>query len=249
MASIRELTKCIGVTKDDVSVLGDFFGCSRAELPANAGASVSVLEQIDRLAKPHFHVNLVWIGSDQFLDPDKDDLDLAIITVRDIYASHGFGIGRVQHWGVRTVDADGLDTPTKKRDLRQITQNWTIDNDGIDVFVPHNMNVGRAGKGGILGLSPVGGTCDNKDKTTGLSGSVINLSGPACGRYKRHAVSQTGRTMAHELGHYLGLFHRNGRAGNLMCQTAKANNSCSATHLIAHQTENISNHCAMKPGC
>jgi hypothetical protein len=249
MTSIRELTKCIGVTKDDVSILGDFFGFSRATLPAGAGATVSVSTQIDRLSKPHFHVNLVRIGSDQFKVADKDDLDLAIITVRDIYAKHGFGVGRVLHWGVVTADAGGLDTPTKKRDLKQITQNWTVDNDGIDVFVPHNMNVGRAGKGFTLGFSPIGGTCDNKDKTTGLSGSVISLNGPLCGRFKGSGIPQTGRTMAHELGHYLGLFHKNGKPGNLMCQTGKASNSCTSIQLIDHQKRNISNHCAMKPGC
>src|SRR5262249_22224069 len=118
MASIRDLAKCIGVTDDDVSVLGHFFGFSGATVPP--GAVVSVSQQIDRLALPHFHVTLVRIGSDQFLTADTDDLNLAIITVRDIYAKHGFGIGRVQHWGVATADAGGLDTVTKKRELRQI---------------------------------------------------------------------------------------------------------------------------------
>jgi hypothetical protein len=87
------------------------------------------------------------------------------------------------------------------------------------------------------------------DKTTGLSGSVISLNGPLCGRFKGSGLPQTGRTMAHELGHYLGLFHKNGKPGNLMCQTGKASNSCTSIQLIDHQKRNISNHCAMKPGC
>jgi Metallo-peptidase family M12B Reprolysin-like len=248
MASIRDLTKCIGVTSDNVSVLGHFFGFKRASLPA--GAVVSVSEQIDRLAMPHFHVNVVRIGSDQFLSADEDDLDFAIIRVRDIYANHGFGVGRVLNWGVLTADADGLDTVTKKRELRQITQNWTIDNDGIDVFVPHNMNITR-GIGFVGGLSAVNGTCDNKDKTTGLSGAVIDMNGSLCGTITGMGVgvTQTGRTMAHELGHYLGLFHKNHKPRNLMCQTGKTKNSCIATALTDHQKKNIRNHCAMKPGC
>src|SRR5262249_1170742 len=149
-----------------------------------------------------------------------DELDLSVITLRDIYAKEGVGVGRVLHFGVLTSDAGGLDTPTRRADLRQMTQNWTVDNDGIDVFIPHNFSVGL-----LLGLSAIGGTCDNKDKATGLSGSTVGLWGTACG--PRNA--QTGRTLAHELGHYLGLFHKNGQPTNLMCQTAKASNTCSST--------------------
>jgi len=242
MASIRTLCTCIGVTEDDVSVLHDFFGFSGARLPP--GVSVSLKEQSDRLKLPHFHVNLIRIGSDQFTTADKDELAFSIITLRDIYAKEGFAIGRVLHFGVLTADAGGLDTPTRKRDLRQMTQNWTVDNDGIDVFVPHNFSV-PSGKGILLGFSPVGGTCDNKDKTTGLSGSTIGLWGTSCGS----GVAQTGRTLAHELGHYLGLFHKNKHPRNLMCQTAKASNTCSSTLLTDHQEHNIGNHCAMKSGC
>jgi hypothetical protein len=246
MASIRQLASCIGVTKDDISVLGDFFGFSRATVPPNA--SVSLLTQVNRLAKPHFHVNLVRIGSDQFTTSNKDEIDLSIITIRDIYGAQGFGIGRIEHWGVAMSDAGGLDAPTKKGDLKQITQNWTIDNDGIDVFIPINWAVSDD-KGTTLGYSAIGGTCTNKDKSTGLSGATTGLWGTTCGASQGSALSQTGRVLAHELGHYLGLFHKNGQPTNLMCQTKNASNSCTSTLLTESQENNISNHCAMKEGC
>jgi hypothetical protein len=246
MASIRSLAACIGLTGSDVSVLGDFLGFSRATVPPNT--TVSLLGQVNRLALPHFHVNLVRIGSDQFTTSDKDELDLSIITIRSIYGAQGFGVARIEHWGVATSDAGGLDTPTTKGDLKQITQNWTIDNDGIDVFIPHNFSV-PSGPGILLGYSAIGGTCSNKDKTTGLSGATGGLWGTLCGAFQGSALAQTGRVLAHEMGHYLGLFHQNGDPTNLMCQTASASNSCTSTLLTESQENNISNHCAMKEGC
>ena len=83
------------------------------------------------------------------------------------------------------------------------------------------MNVGRAGKGFTLGFSPIGGTLDNKDKTTGLSGSVVSLNGPLCGRFKG-SVCPRPPDDGHELRSLLGVVPQKRKAGNLMCQTGKA---------------------------
>jgi hypothetical protein len=250
MASIRALVSCIGVTRSDVSVLGDLFGFALATLPPDptkATVEVSLKRQVDRLQGPHFHLNVIRIGSELFGPGDYQEIDYSIFKLRNIYHQVGIGVGRILHAGVPSAEAGGLASPTSKGDLRQITQNWTVENDGIDLFIPFNMNVpGSTPKTQTAGLSPVGGTCKHKDKTTGLSGSTAAISGFAT------VSDQTARTIAHELGHYLGLWHRNKRPMNLMCQSSKVKpqkNIRVATLLIEHQVNNIGNHCSIQTGC
>lgn len=250
MASIRALFSCIGVTRSNVSVLGDLFGFSLLTLPPDpttATVEVSLKRQVDRLEGPHFHLNVIRIGSDLFATSDYQEIDYSIFKLRNIYHEAGMGVGRVLHAGVSSAEAGSLVSPTSKGDLRQITQNWTVENDGIDLFIPFNMNVpGSSPNTQTAGLSPVGGTCKHKDKTTGLSGSTAGIAGNFA------FADQTARTIAHELGHYLGLWHRNKRPMNLMCQSSKVKpqkNLRIATLLIEHQVNNISNHCSIQTGC
>jgi hypothetical protein len=248
MASIRELANCIGVTESDLSILGDFFGFSRATLPPDptgADVVVSLKRQVDRLEGLHCHLNIIRIGSDRFSDSDKQEIDYSIFKMRNIFHEAGVGIGRILHWGVDSSDADGLEAPTTRGDLKQITQNWTVPNDGIDLFIPDNMSLFDSDGGITLGLSPIGGTCSNKDKTTGMSGSVAGLWGSLSD------TDQTARTVSHELGHYLGLTHRNGRPTNLMCQSQNVADGGirTATDLIERQVNDISNHCSITSGC
>lgn len=252
MASIRDLAACIGVMDSDISVLFDFFGFIRSTLPPDptgAPVVVSLKRQVDRLEGLHFHVNVIRIGVEQFSDTDNQDIDYSIFKMRNIFDEAGIGVGRVQHWFVRNADDGGLDTPTTRGDLRQITQTWTVPNDGIDLFIPHNFSVFAGNGGQALGLSAIGGTCNNKDRQTGLTGSVVGLWGsdPVDGS------DQTARTLSHELGHYLGLTHRNGRPTNLMCQSGNVQAAGvsirNATDLIERQINNISNHCSVTSGC
>jgi hypothetical protein len=247
MSSIRALSNCIGITQPDVSIISDFLGFIFESLPTDpsgATVSVSLKRQVERLEGLHFHLNIVRIGNDGLTTTNKNDIDIAIFELRNIYDQAGVGVGRILHFGVDVADAGGLETPTTRADLRQITQTWTIPNDGIDLFIPLNFSV-PSGNGILLGLSAVGGTCNNKDKTTGMSGPVAGLWGAFCGP----GVAQTARTVAHEIGHYLGLTHRNGQPTNLMCQTSQASNTCSSTDLIDQQQQNISNHCSIHSGC
>ncbi|HEY7056796.1 MAG TPA: hypothetical protein VH458_09740 [Vicinamibacterales bacterium] len=252
MASIRALCTCIGLTESDVSVLKDFFGFfAKNGLPPDptgAPVQVSLKRQVDRLEGLHFHLNVFRIGSDLFSDSDNSEIDYSIFKLRNIYHLAAIGVGRILHKNVQSANAGGLDSPTTKGDLRQITQNWTADNDGIDLFIPNNMNVTVGKNGLILGFSPVGGTCAHKDKTTGLSGSTAGLWGT---RFTS-GTDQTARSIAHELGHYLGLWHKNKRPTNLMCQSGKVvppGSIRTSTGLTEHQVKNISNHCSVESGC
>ena len=238
MASIRALAACIGVD-GDISVLRDFYGFIRGQLPPDptgADVSVSLKRQVTRLEGDHFHLNVIQVGSDQFTDNDFIEIDYSIFRIRNIYEQVSLGVGRILHWIVTTEQADGLDTPTSEDDLRDLTQDWTVDNDAIDMFIPHNMSVPSNG-GSVLGLSPVEGPCDKDAK--GMNGSTCGLFGS----------EQTSRSFAHEIGHYLGLEHRNNSPSNLMCQSSKASSIRNSVNLTSSQGDNMHDHCFVTGGC
>jgi len=137
---------------------------------------VSLKGQVTRLRGVHSNLNVIAVGSDQFTDSDFIESDYSIFKLRNVYRPVGVGIGRVQHWVVSTADANGLDTPTTTGDLEDLTQDWTVPNDGIDLFVPHNMSVASNG-GQILGLSAIDGPCDKNAK--GMNGATCGLWGRA----------------------------------------------------------------------
>ncbi len=245
-ASIRSLAGCVGIS-GSFSVLGDVFGFARRRLPTDptgVRAEVSLKEQIARLRGQHFHLNVIAVGSDQFTDSDFIEIDYSIYKLRNIYRSVGIGVGRVQHWVVSTSDANGLDTPTTTGDLEDLTQAWTVPNDGLDLFIPHNMSVPSNG-GTLLGLSAVDGPCDKDAK--GMNGATCGLWGS----------EQTARTFAHELGHYLGLSHNHGddcpadttARNNLMAQSRCAISTRNSVQLTSSQGDNMDDHCSMKGGC
>jgi hypothetical protein len=245
-ASIRALASCVGIS-GPFSILGDFFGFSRRRLPPDptgARVEVSLTEQITRLRGPHSNLNVIAVGSDQFTDNDFIEIDYSIFKLRNVYRPVGVGIGRVQHWVVSTADAGGLDTPTTDGDLEDLTQDWTVPNDGIDMFVPHNMSVPSNG-GTTLGMSPIDGPCDKDAK--GMNGATCGLWGS----------EQTARTFAHELGHYLGLSHNHGdtcptttaERNNLMAQSRCALSPRNSVLLTSSQGDNMDDHCSIRAGC
>jgi len=245
-ASIRDLAGCVGIS-GSFSILGDFFGFIRRRLPPDptgVRVEVSLKEQITRLRGVHSNLNVIAVGSDQFTDNDFIEIDYSIFKLRNVYRPVGVGIGRVQHWVVSTADANGLDTPTTTGDLEDLTQDWTGPNDGIDLFVPHNMSVASNG-GQILGRSAIDGPCDKDAK--GMNGATCGLWGS----------EQTARTFAHELGHYLGLSHNHGdtcptgttERNNLMAQSRCAISTRNSVLLTSSQGDNMDDHCSIRAGC
>ncbi len=245
-ATLRSMGSCIGLGRS-FSVLGQLLGFTRWRLPrdpAGVRVEVSIKQQLTRLRGKHFHLNVIAVGSDQFTDSDYEEIDYSIYKTRNVYGTVNVGIGRIQHWVIGTAEANGLDTPTTTDDLEQLTEDWTVQNDGIDMFVPHNMSI-ASNDGQILGRSAINGPCDKDAK---------GMTGATCGLWGRE---QTARTFAHELGHYLGLTHNHGDAcpsttterNNLMAQSRCAVSERNSVALTSGQGDTMDNHCSIKSGC
>ena len=239
MTSIRQIASCIDVT-GSFSILRDFFGFFRGRIPPDPTGiilNVSLKNQINLLKGKHYHLNMIAVGSDNFGDNEDIQIDYTIHKIRNIYSTVNIGIGRVQHYGIISSDANGFDSPTTEDDLEEMTNRWYVPNNGIDFFLPLNMNV-PSGPGIILGMSPVPGPCEGKDDC-GMNGCVGGLWGR----------EQTARTVSHEVGHYLGEDHQNSYPDNLMCQSGSANSIRDSVELWNSQGNRMDDHCLVKSGC
>jgi hypothetical protein len=239
MPSLRELADCLGLG-GDFSVLRDFYGFFRGVLPPDptgAQVSVSLKRELTRLQGQSFHLNVIAVGVENFTDAEDIEIDYSIYRIRNIYNQVSVGVGRVEHYAISIADANGLDSPTTKGQLEDLTNAWSVPNNGIDLFIPFNMNIPSNG-GMLLGRSAVDGPCGDK-QAKGMSGSVSGLWGS----------EQTSRTVSHEVGHYLTLNHRNDEPDNLMCQSGKANSIRDSVELDDGQGDDVKGHCFCNDHC
>ncbi len=222
MASLRERATCIGLSTSSLSVRHHFLGHITGSVPTSVG------EQMDRLGDKSCHVNCIRVGSDQFSFNDLVEIDLAVQKTRDLYATAGnpMAVGRVEHFVISTTDADGRDVINSDGEAETLTDEWTVPNDALDLFLV------RLYVGGTAGLSRVDGPCDKNAK--GMDGSVVEMN--AGGGVSDFAT-------AHELGHYLGLSHRN-NASALMNPTVPNGGG-----LTTAESNNMRDHCRMHAPC
>ena len=248
MASVKELLGCIGVdTGGNVSILRHMFGFRRGRVPTDPDSSitssVSMLSKLRDLQGRHVNLNVIRVGFDVLADEDdaREKLDYAILRSHTIYRDGNLGIGRVEHYHIDAADADGADDLGSLSEADELSDDWTVDNDGIDVFVVRNIS-----DPDFVGVSPRPGSCDKGDKDDGLVGGEIGRS------YLRVA-----RTFSHEIGHFLGLPHNHGDVCptgtddllNLMCQTRCASSMRSSVELTGGQSGTIRGHCATMDNC
>jgi hypothetical protein len=173
------------------SVVKDFFGYKRPP-----PRPLSLLNQIKLLKGNHIHLNVILVGIYDPLDTPggiarRNNISAAIQTARDIFATVQIGIARILYYDIPTDRANGHEIIDNDAEAKALTSEWTIYNDGIDVFFVRDYT-----SDDTLGLSAVDGPT-NKNDACRMTGSVVSLEDPL----------STGQTLAHELGHYLRLPH------------------------------------------
>ncbi len=249
MASVRALMGCIGVdTSGTNSVLRDFFGFLRARVPTDpvgtVTAEVSVLQQVRGVQGRHFHLNIIQVGFDLLADLDIgwEELDYCTYRTRNIFRTRNLGLGRVQHFEIVSADANGADSIGSLAEARDLWEDWTVNNDGIDTFVTRTRTTS------FLGLSPVDGDCSKGGDDDGnWGGDVLTRT-----------FDQLSRTFGHEIGHYLSLVHNhpNGSCppttagqNRLMAQTGCVISVRNSVNLTSGEGDDARAHCIVKGGC
>lgn len=248
MASVKSLLGCIGVsTAGDVSLMRGLFGFLRARVPTDPDTSVvaqvSLLQHVRGLQGKHVHLNVIQVGFDLVADLDDawEKLDYAVYRTRNIFRQVGLGVGRVEHYEILSADADGGDDLGSEGEADELSDDWSVQNNGIDVFCVRNIS-----DSDFVGISPVGGSCDKSSKDDGLIGGEINRD------YERFS-----RTFAHEIGHFLKLKHNHGDdcptttsgQNNLMAQTRCTISVRDSVLLTTSQGTSMKSHCAVRNGC
>ncbi len=258
MPSVRSLMECAGIdASGGVSVLFDYFGFARGRVPedpdTSVTAQVSVLAQAAMIDGRHFNLNVIRVGFDTLSAGDVSDglmkLDYAVYRSRKAFQSQGLGVGRVQHFEINTTDANGRDDLGSETEADDLSDEWSVPNDGIDAFVVRNIS-----DSDYVGISPIEGSCDKGSGDDGLVAGEIG-----------RGTESAARTFAHEIGHYLGLKHNHGDdcpttdsgQRNLMAQTkcvpmiagTSTRDVRNAARLTSGQGSTIRDHCSVKEGC
>jgi hypothetical protein len=192
MTSLKSFTsQCLGISQPS-SVVRDVFSLNRG-----LQRPVSLRRQMELARGDSFGINAIAVCPDSFTDDDWDEMEFAIQAARDIYDDVGIGIRDVQYWSVPAADNPSQctlgDDDDDLAESRELSNDYTVDNDYLDVFFVRWL------VGGTAGWSAVDGPC-SKDSVLGfnMSGSVVELLG---------APAVTAVVLAHEMGHYFGLDH------------------------------------------
>jgi hypothetical protein len=233
MASLRAAAACLGLSRD-FHVRRHFFGHRINTVEQD----LSVATQLRLLRGPHFHVNLIFVGSERFEAGHRREAEEALLFLRRVYADANVGIGRVERHEIPVAAAKGFDDLESKDEAKALTHEFSFANDGVDVFMVVRLRLDDPDQIGE-GVAPVGGPCD---KSKGpMSGVVFEVNPFLLG-----VPDHTGRVLAHELGHYLGLEHVEGsdQADNVMFHGGPPGEG-----FTPEQVNTIKTHCFMRAGC
>lgn len=251
MASLKSLLNCIGVdTNRNISVLRDVLGYTEGVVPADPSgitATESLIGFMNDVRGDHFHVNIIDVGFDNFTNNERYKVDYSIYRTRRIFRSVNLGLGRVERYFISAVDSNRRDDIGSPGEATDLTQEWTVPNNGMDVFLVDNISDPN-----FIGISNIDGPCDKDAKgRNGVIGGEVNLQ-----------PETLAKTVAHEIGHYLGLSHNHGSncpnsvsgQNNLMAQSRCAATGGDAGQRAAMiltngQGNDMRGHCFVKNGC
>lgn len=244
MISLRQRLSQIGApTTGSVSILFHLFGLLDRRVPDDpdptVSCSLSLRSKLTAVDRRHLNINVICVGWDAFTTVNREEVEYAI------YRAHGIlGAGQIALWRISRYHIDGSasggrDDIGSEDEAEDLTQEWTVGNDGLDVFIVANIS-----DTGFVGISPIGGPCDKNAKgMNGVLGGEVNRGSLA-----------VARTFSHEICHYLGLSHNHDAAcptaladrDRLMAQTRCANSTRDSTVLNDSERITIRTHCAVK---
>ena len=178
---------CLGIS-GRISMRHHIFGYIYG--PPNKPYSLKL--QLDRAKGRAFNFSAILVGhrddfSGTISRADVTRITYAIQRTRELYDQVNLGIRRVYWTYIPEDDVGSYTIITDADEAKNLTEDWSADNNGIDVFFVQSIL-------NASGWSTKGGPCDKSDK--GFSGAVVELVG---------GDEITGIVTAHEVGHYLGL--------------------------------------------
>jgi hypothetical protein len=155
------------------------------------GTNAAVVFSLTWRAIVAVNVNIIRVGEENFTATERTRTFNALrSSASSIYQAQDFDIGTISTFIVPLAQANNHETINSDGEAEDLTGDWSVANQAIDMFVV------RSYVGSTAGLSPVNGPCDKSAK--GMNGNVVEL---------QSTQALTGVIMAHELGHYLGLPH------------------------------------------
>ena len=216
MVTIRQIAACAGLQTAEFSVRSLFGG---------AAPPLSVLDLAAQRTQKRIDLKIVLVGWDAFVSTSLVEVPAAVEHLRDVYESVDLAIGNVSYFGISLDDADGYEHIDSEDEANALRAEWGFAGKGIDVFFVLSW------VGSKVGISPIIGPCSEQDTDSGV---VVGLELSASG---------TGNTLAHELGHYLGLFHE-AESANLMFKYVP-----NGEQLTSTQGRQMRKHCMVYSGC
>lgn len=190
---------------------------------------------------PTVKVNRVLVGAETFTAADRQDVADAIALMRTIMLGIGLHL-EFDLFKMSVAEAGRFVTITSFADAEALTHRVQAGRIGtVDMFIVKKMT------GGAVGWSPVGGSCDKRDK--GMTGIVVSLEGGSARLDKARAAFR-GNTFAHELGHYLGLSHASCADPTMSANFMLGGKGCSSganTGITGAQQAIMRSHCSVQP--
>ena len=180
-----------------------------------------------KIHSKYIKINEIYVGAlDEYTTSERNRVGNAISVAREILSRVGIHISYTRYKYYTGTD-EQYETIDNSDEASELRQKYSVKNNNLDMFIV------RMYVGSTLGSSPVNGACNKTSK--GRDGIVVEYWGDEENAF--------GLTIAHEIGHYLGLEHDSSMS-NFMYE----NNNVVNTGITSQQGAKMKDHCFVR-GC